>query len=86
MSDVPLPENSSSRQSSECLSTTDTSEQTLRAIAYSIDALVPGIYLWCGPLKIRLGGSLPEENYPGTIHSNIGAALVLPGYRSYSTY
>jgi hypothetical protein len=37
-------------------------------------------------LKIRIGGSEPEESYPGTIHSPIGIALVFPGYRIYSTY
>ncbi|MEO0456299.1 MAG: hypothetical protein AAF152_06895 [Cyanobacteria bacterium P01_A01_bin.114] len=61
-------------------------ENRLRSIAYSLDALVPGFYLWLGPLKLRLGGSLPEENYTGTIHSAVGAAIVLPGYRIYSTY
>ena len=58
----------------------------LKAIAYSLDVLAPGFYLWLGPIKLRLGGSELEENYPGTIHSNIGVALVLPGYRIYSTY
>lgn len=58
----------------------------LRAIAYSLDTLIPGLYLWLGVLKIRIGGSLPEESYPGKIHSSAGIALVLPGYRIYSTY
>ena len=58
----------------------------LCAIAYSLDALIPGLYIWAGPIKLRLGGSQPEENYSGTIHSNLGIALVLPGYRIYSTY
>jgi hypothetical protein len=58
----------------------------LSAIAYSMDALIPGFYIWLGSLKIRIGGSLPEANYPGTLHSSIGIALVLPGYRIYSTY
>jgi hypothetical protein len=58
----------------------------LRAIAYSLDVLIPGFYLWLGPIKLRLGGSDPEENYPGMIHSAAGIALVLPGYRIYSTY
>ena len=58
----------------------------LQSIAYSLDALVPGFYLWCGALKIRIGGSLPEESYSGTIHNFAGVALVLPGYRIYSTY
>jgi hypothetical protein len=58
----------------------------LKAIAYSLDALIPGLYIWCGPIKIRLGGSPPEDTYSGTIHSLLGIALVLPGYKIYSTY
>lgn len=58
----------------------------LQAIAYSLDALIPGLYIWAGPIKLRIGGSQPEENYTGIIHSNVGVALVLPGYRIYSTY
>jgi hypothetical protein len=60
--------------------------EPLKAIAYSMDALIPGFYLWLGNIRIRIGGSLPEENYPGTIHSPMGIALVLPGYRIYTTY
>ena len=56
------------------------------SIAYSMDALIPGFYAWFGPLYIRIGGSEAEETYPGTIHSFAGIALVLPGYRIYSTY
>jgi hypothetical protein len=59
---------------------------TLSAIAYSMDALIPGLYLWCGFIKLRIGGSKAESTYPGTLHSRIGIALVLPGYRIYSTY
>lgn len=62
------------------------SDSSLKAIAYSMDALIPGLYLWIGSARIRLGGSLPEESYSGTIHSPIGIALVLPGYRIHSTY
>lgn len=62
------------------------SDPQRRAIAYSLDTLIPGLYIWLGALKIRIGGSLPEESYPGTIHSSVGIALVLPGYRIYSTY
>ena len=58
----------------------------LQSIAYSLDALIPGVYFWLGPLRVRLGGSLAEESYPGTIHSRAGIAVVLPGYRIYSTY
>jgi hypothetical protein len=38
------------------------SDLSLRAIAYSIDTLIPGLYLWMGSIHIRLGGSFPEEN------------------------
>lgn len=65
---------------------TQTANEQLRAIAYSMDALIPGLYLWLGAIKIRIGGSLPEPTYPGTIHSKAGVALVLPNYRIYSTY
>jgi hypothetical protein len=58
----------------------------MRSIAYSLDTLIPGFYLWLGAIKIRIGGSLAEESYPGTIHSAIGIALVFPGHRIYSTY
>lgn len=58
----------------------------MRAIAYSMDALIPGLYIWLGSDKIRLGGSIPEDNYPGTINSQAGIALVLPNYRIFSTY
>ena len=61
-------------------------DESLRAIAYSMDALVPGFYLWLGAFKLRIGGSMPEENYPGILHSSAGIALVLPGYRLYTTY
>lgn len=57
-----------------------------KAIAYSMDALVPGIYFWFGSWNLRLGGSRAEISYPGTVHSFAGLALVLPGYRIYSTY
>lgn len=58
----------------------------LRAIAYSMDALIPGFYLWFGSLKIRIGGTEAEDTYPGTVHSFAGMALVLPGYRIFSSY
>ncbi len=66
--------------------TPKTAYPRLQAIAYSLDCLIPGFYLWLGPLQLRIGGSAPEANYPGTIHSSAGLALVLPGYRIYSTY
>jgi hypothetical protein len=62
------------------------SDDAMKAITYSMDALVPGLYIWFGSLKLRLGGSEAEEGYSGTIHSSAGMALVLPGYRIYTTY
>jgi hypothetical protein len=64
----------------------DSSDLALKAITYSLDCLIPGFYLWLGPIKLRLGGSLPEKDYPGVIHSKVGIAIVLPGYRIFSTY
>jgi hypothetical protein len=61
-------------------------DKELKAIAYSMDTLIPGFYFWFGSLKIRIGGTEAEETYPGIIHSFTGIALVLPGYRIYSTY
>ena len=81
-----VPQESSSDLASKASSDVDTGEQQMKAIAYSLDALIPGLYLWCGPLKMRLWGSLPEENYSGQIHSPVGMAIVLPGYRICSTY
>ena len=62
------------------------SDPTLSAIAYSMDALIPGLYIWWGFIKLRFGGSPAEPTYPGTLHRRVGIALVLPGYRIYSTY
>lgn len=61
-------------------------DDSLRLIAYSTDTLIPGFYFWWGAIKIRSGGSVAVLTYPGTIHSSIGIALVLPGYRIYTTY
>jgi hypothetical protein len=63
--------------------------ERIRAIAYSMDTLVPGLYAWFGPLTIRLGGCTPDDQpypYPGTLHSRYGLALVLPEYRIFTTY
>ncbi|GAP93751.1 hypothetical protein [Leptolyngbya sp. NIES-2104] len=68
------------------LQTSSPTDAALSAIAYGMDALIPGLYFWCGFIKLRLGGSPAEPTYPGTLHSRIGIALVLPSYRIYSTY
>jgi hypothetical protein len=57
-----------------------------KSITYSTDALIPGFYLWLGDWSFRVGGSEAEESYPGVIHSPVGMALVLPGYRIWTTY
>jgi hypothetical protein len=51
-----------------------------------MDTLVPGLYIWFGPLKMGLAGSKTEEGYSGTIHSSAGMTLVLPRYRIYTIY
>ena len=61
-------------------------QNSKRAVAYSMDALIPGFYLWIGSFSIRIGGSEPEENYPGSVNSYAGLALVLPDYRIFTTY
>jgi hypothetical protein len=64
-------------------------DESLRAIAYSMDLLLPGFYAWVGNIRIRIGGSEPDDTpyrYSGTIHSPVGIALVLPGYRIFTTY
>jgi hypothetical protein len=63
--------------------------ERIRAIAYSMDTLVPGFYLWFGPFTIRLGGCAPDDqpySYPGTLHSRYGLAVILPGYHIFTTY
>ncbi|GFE71266.1 hypothetical protein [Chroococcus sp. FPU101] len=81
-----IPDHKKHRSQKAILSKPNDSDVQLRAIAYSMDALITGLYIWLGSVKIRLGGSIPEDNYPGTIHSQAGIALVLPNYRIFSTY
>ena len=64
-------------------------DKDLRAIAYSMDILAPGLYIWIGSVRIRIGGCEPDDTpyrYPGTIHSSGGIGLVLPGYKIFTTY
>jgi len=63
--------------------------EQMRAIVYSMDLLIPGLYVWLPGFNVRIGGSIPDDlpyKYPGKIHSPAGIALVLPGYRIFSTY
>ncbi len=60
-----------------------------RAIAYSMDLLIPGLYLWIGNYTLRLFGAQPNDEpykYPGVLNSRYGIALILPGYRIFTTY
>lgn len=66
-----------------------TINENLRAIAYSMDLLIPGFYFWCSYFTIRIGGARPDDNpyrYPGKIHSSVGIGIVLPGYKIFTTY
>lgn len=56
-----------------------------RDIAYSIDACVPGVYVWAFDKAWRIGGSEAESGYSGQLKSNVGAAIVLPNYVVLST-
>lgn len=74
---------------SKNLPTAAISEEKKRAIAYSMDTLIPGLYVWLGNFSIRLLGTEPDDHpykYPGTLNSQYGIALVLPGYRIFTTY
>ncbi|MEL6457868.1 MAG: hypothetical protein AAFQ91_06410 [Cyanobacteria bacterium J06621_15] len=69
--------------------TTVNKNEKLRAIAYSMDLLIPGIYIWCPWFILKIGGSTPDDNpykYPGMIHISSGVALVLPGYKIFTSY
>jgi hypothetical protein len=60
-----------------------------RAIAYSMDLLIPGLYIWIGNYTLQLLGGKPDDTpykYPGTLNSRSGIALVLPCYRILTTY
>jgi hypothetical protein len=63
--------------------------ERIRTIAYNMDLLIPGFYLWAGDLVMQIGGEKPDDRphrYPGTLHSNFGIAWVLPDYRILTTY
>lgn len=60
-----------------------------RAIAYSMDTLIPGFYFWLGDFSIRLFGAEPDDTphkYPGTVNSKHGVAVIFPGYHIFTTY
>jgi hypothetical protein len=60
-----------------------------RAIAHSMDLLIPGLYIWIGNYTLRLFGEQPDDTpykYPGMLNSCNGIALVLPSYRIFTIY
>jgi hypothetical protein len=64
-------------------------DESKRSIAYSMDLLIPGLYIWLGSFTMRLFGAKPDDTphkYPGMLHSKYGLALVLPSYRIFTTY
>lgn len=66
-----------------------TRTENLRTIVYSMDLLIPGIYIWCPWFTFKIGGSVPNDEpyrYPGKIHSDSGIAIVLPGYIIFTNY
>ncbi len=67
----------------------DTRPEKMRVIAYNMDLLFPGLYIWLGSLVLKFGGHEPDDapyRYPGTIDSNYGFAIVFPGYKILTTY
>jgi hypothetical protein len=64
--------------------------EAYRILAYNIDLLHPGFYLWLGKFTLRLGGfAQPDDapyRYPGDLRTKVGVAIVLPGYKVFTTY
>ena len=52
-------------------------------LAYCLDALIPGLYLWAGRHVIAIGGCAAEPGYPGMVRSPWGCAVVLGRWSSY---
>jgi hypothetical protein len=58
----------------------------MRNIAYCIDTLVPGIYLWWGNYCYKSSNINAESTYPGVIKDNKGFAIILPNYKIWTSY
>ena len=61
----------------------------LRVVAYNMDLLFPGLYIWLGYFVLKIGGREVDDTpyrYPGTLHNKFGVALVLPNYLIFTTY
>ncbi len=67
----------------------DPHTERMRTLAYNMDMLFPGVYIWCGSVVLKFGGHEPDDSpyrYPGSIDSCVGIAIVLPGYKIFTTY
>jgi hypothetical protein len=54
-----------------------------REIAYNIDLLYSGFYLWVGKFTIRLGGCQLIDKpykYPGHLDRYCGLAIIIKGF------
>jgi len=58
----------------------------MKDIVWSIDASLVGLYIWMPFFCLRIGGSEAEDSYSGAIAARYGMAIVLPGYKVFSTY
>ncbi len=56
-----------------------------RDLAWCLDALIPGVYLWIGDRVWAIGGSEAESSYPFTIKNGIGFAVILPNLEQFAT-
>jgi hypothetical protein len=68
---------------------TVTRAEKMRTIAYNMDLLLPGVYLWLGSVVLKLGGREPDDvphRYPGTVNSRYGIAIVVPGAGILTSY
>jgi hypothetical protein len=67
----------------------DPHTERMRTVAYNMDMLFPGVYIWCGSVVLKFGGHEPDDSpyrYPGSINSHFGIAVVFPGYKIFTTY
>lgn len=54
-------------------------------LAYCIDALIPGVYIWIEKFSIRLWGCISDDSYSFYLKTFCGIAIVLPGFHIIST-
>ncbi len=54
-------------------------------LAWCLDTLIPGVYLWAGDCIWSLGGSTAEDSHPYTIQDGVGFAIILPNLWNVAT-